>query len=100
MATVWITYWRDIPVLVTARDGDGEVTVSLSPRFQDLVDAVAMQAGLTESEQYLAEWRTGPEQEHRGPAGPAAEAVAARLEERFADVRAEHLRPGGPFEAL
>ena len=46
MATVRITYWRDIPMLVTARDGGGEVSVPLGPAFQDLVDRVAMQDGL------------------------------------------------------
>jgi hypothetical protein len=99
MATVRITYWRDIPVLVTARDGDGEVTVPLSQRFQDLVDAVAMLSGLGESEAYLAQWRTGPEEHRGGPARAAAAAVAAGLEEGFDDVRAGSLRPGGPFDA-
>ena len=27
MATIRITYWRDIPMLVTARDGTDEVSV-------------------------------------------------------------------------
>jgi hypothetical protein len=99
MATVRITYWRDIPVLVTARDRDGEVTVPLSQRFQDLVDAVAMLSGLGESEAYLAQWRTGPEEDRGGSARAAAAAVAAGLEERFDDVRAQSFRPGGPFDA-
>ena len=92
MARIRITYWREIPVLVTARDGAGETTVPLSQRFQELVDAVAMQAGLSESEQYLAEWRTGPEEERPGPATTAAGEVADRLEARFAEIRARHLR--------
>ncbi|MGH7267120.1 MAG: virulence factor [Candidatus Rokuibacteriota bacterium] len=96
MATVRITYWRGIPVLVTARDDQGEVTVPLSQRFQDLVDAVAVLSGLGESDAYLAEWRTGPEEHRGGPAGAAAADVAAGLEERFDDVRAENFRPGGP----
>ena len=62
MATVRITYWRDIPMLVTARDGAGDVSVPLSPVFQDLVDRVAMQEGLGESDAYLAEWRVGAEE--------------------------------------
>jgi len=91
MARIRITYWREIPVLVTARDGPEETTVPLSQRFQDLVDAVAMQAGLAGSEEYLAEWRAGPEEERPGPASVVASHVAAALEERFAAIRAEAL---------
>ena len=60
MATVRITYWRDIPMLVTARDDGGEVSVPLGPAFQDLVDRVAMQDGLAGEDAYLAEWHVGP----------------------------------------
>lgn len=96
MAKVQITYWRNIPVLVRAREGAEEVSVPLSPRFQDLVDSVAMQDGLSESEEYLAHWRTGPEEERPGPAPAVARAVADELEDRFAEVRAQNLRPGSP----
>ncbi len=86
MARVWITYWREIPVLVTAREGAEEATVPLSPRFQELVDAVAMREGLAGAEAYLAAWRQGPAEEHPGPA-----VGAAALEERFDEVRARAL---------
>jgi Virulence factor len=92
MARIRITYWREIPVLVTARDGAEETTVPLTQRFQDLVDAMAMQAGLSDSEEYLAEWRTGPEEERSGPAAAAASQVAAELEERFAEFRVQALQ--------
>jgi len=91
MACVTITYWRDIPVLVTARDDGGEVTVPLSPRFQELVDVVAVQAGRSEAEAYLAGWRTGPDDERPGPAEAAARAVAGELEAAFPDIRARAL---------
>jgi hypothetical protein len=99
MARVRITYWRDIPVLVTAREGADETTVPLSPRFQELVDAVAMQAGLADSEAYLAQWRTGPEEERPGAVRAVADEVAGELEAGFADTRARYVRPGGPFDA-
>ena len=65
MATVRITYWRDIPMLVTARDGGGEVSVPLGPAFQDLVDRIAMQDGLGGEDAYLAEWHVGPPEDAR-----------------------------------
>ena len=99
MARIRITYWRDIPVLVTARDGAAEVTVALSPRFQELVDAVAMQGGLTDAEEYLGAWQTGPEEERPGSVAAAARSAAAELEAAFAEIRARYLRPGGSFDA-
>jgi hypothetical protein len=96
MTRVRVLYWREIPVQVTAREGQDEVTVPLTPRFQDLVDAVALQIGMTESEAYLAGWHHGPEEEHPGSAREAARAAADRLEATFADLRARLLGPGGP----
>ncbi len=97
MAWVEITYWREIPVLVRASEGDVESTVPLSPRFQDLVDLVAIQDGLSESGAYLAEWRTGPGEEKPGSAPTVAHAVAAALEARFGEIRARHVRAGGSY---
>jgi hypothetical protein len=91
MARVRVTYWRDVPVLVTARDGTGEVTVPLSARFQELVDAAAMQAGLSEADAYLAGWRTGPDEDHPGSANEAATAAARTVEAQFAEIRARAL---------
>ena len=95
MARVSVTYWRDIPVLVSGREGADEATVPLSQRFQDLVDSVAMQDGLSDSEAYLAQWRAGPDEERPGPAAAAAHTVAAELEERFGDIRLRTLRSAG-----
>jgi hypothetical protein len=92
MATVRITYWRDIPMLVTARDGGGEVSVPLGPAFQDLVDRVAMQEGLGGEDAYLAEWHVEPPEEAPGPAAAVAEARARELEGTFEAIRERYLR--------
>jgi hypothetical protein len=92
MATVRITYWRDIPMLVTARDGGGEVSVPLAPAFQDLVDRVAMQDGLAEEDAYLADWHVGPAEEAPGAAGAVAAARAREIEAGFEALRDRHLR--------
>jgi hypothetical protein len=91
MATIEITYWRDIPVLVTARTGLDEVTVPLSARFQDLVDRVALAAGFADADAYLAEWRTAPAGERSGPVPAAARAAADELEADFPALRARVL---------
>src|SRR5437870_2232493 len=77
MTTVHVTYWRDIPVLVTARDEREEVSVPLSPAFQELVDRVAVQEGLEDADAYLAEWRVGAGGGHPRP-GPAGGRPGAR----------------------
>ncbi|HEX2501711.1 MAG TPA: virulence factor [Methylomirabilota bacterium] len=92
MTTVRITYWRDIPMLVTARDAGGEVSVPLGPGFQDLVDRVAMQDGLADEDAYLAEWHVGPPEEAAGAAGPAAAARAKALEAGLDALRDRYLR--------
>jgi hypothetical protein len=96
MATVRITYWRDIPMLVTARDGGDEVSVPLSPAFQDLVDRVAMQEGLGDEDAYLAEWHVGPPEDAPGAAGPVAAARARVLEAGFDALRDRYLRGSRP----
>ena len=97
MATVRITYWRDIPMLVTARDGGDEVSVPLGPAFQDLVDRVAMQDGLAGEDAYLAEWHVGPPEEAPGGAGRVAAARAQELETGLDALRDRYL--GGPRRA-
>jgi hypothetical protein len=92
MATVRITYWRDIPMLVTARDGGGEISVPLSPAFQDLVDRVAMQDGLADEDRYLAEWHVGPLEDAAGAAGAVAAARAQELEAGLDALRDRYLR--------
>ena len=92
MATVRITYWRDIPMLVTARDGGDEVSVPLSPAFQDLVDRVAMQEGLAGEDAYLAEWHVGPPEDAPGAAGPVAADRDRALEAGFDALRDRYLR--------
>ena len=94
MATIRITYWRDIPMLVTARDGGGEVSVPLGPAFQDLVDRIAMQDGLGGEDQYLAEWRVGPPEDAAGAAAAVAAARVRELEAGFDALRDRYL--GGP----
>ena len=83
------------PSLVEATDGDGTVRGPLSPRFQDLIDAVAMREGATESEAYLEGWGQAAETERPGDAETVAEAVAAELEgaSRPSSLAASSARP-------
>lgn len=94
-----IIRWKDVPSLVEA-DGDGRtVRVPLTPRFQDLIDALAMREGVSESEAYLEGWGQDEDREREGSPEDVAAAVAAELEEGFGDLvlrRFTGLPPEGP----
>lgn len=83
MATYQIVAWKGIPAGVEARDDAGTVTVQLSDKFQQLIDSVAMQLGLHDSDAYIELWSREAAQERPGAAREVADAVAAELEERF-----------------
>jgi hypothetical protein len=83
VATYAVVTWRGVPASVEASDGAETVTLTLSDRFQQLIDAAAMQLGLHEAEAYMEQWDRTPTAERPGTAREVAEAVAAELEERF-----------------
>ncbi len=89
MARYRIIHWRNIPSLVEAVDGERTVRRPLSQRFQDLIDAVAMREGASDSEAYLEGWGQEAEAERPGSAQSVAEQVAAELEAGFQHLLAE-----------
>ncbi len=91
MARYRVVRWRDIPSLVEAWDAERTVRLPLSQRFQDLIDAVAMREGASESEAYLEGWGRDPERERPGGAQSVADAVAAELEAAFGEYVGRYL---------
>ena len=83
MATYRIVAWKGVPASVEAEDGTASATVQLSERFQLLIDSVAMQLGLQDSDAYLELWSRGEPQDRPGTAREVADAVAADIENRF-----------------
>ena len=84
MARYRITYWRQIPSMVTAQAGDGSVAkVQLPQRFQELIDEEAMRLGMAGSGDYLEQWRQDEWQDAEGTPDEVATAVAARIEEEW-----------------
>ena len=83
MASYQIVAWKGIPASVEAHDGTDTVTVALSEKFQMLIDSVAMQLGLHDSDAYIDLWARESAQERPGDARQVAEAVAAEIEARF-----------------
>jgi hypothetical protein len=83
VASYQIVAWKGIPASVEARDGTDTVTVPLSEKFQMLIDSVAMQLGLHDSDAYIELWARERLQERPGGAREVAEAIAAEIEARF-----------------
>ncbi|MBI4609772.1 MAG: virulence factor [Candidatus Rokubacteria bacterium] len=91
MARYRVIFWRDIPSLVEAVEGDQTVRAPLSQRFQDLIDTLAMRTGASSTEAYLEGWRQEAEAERPGSAEVVAAQVAAELEAGFERLVQHHL---------
>jgi hypothetical protein len=91
MATYRVVAWKGIPASVEAEDGADSVIVRLSERFQTLIDSVAMQLGLHDSDAYMEAWSRGEPQDRPGTAREVADAVVADIEGRFGEFVARSL---------
>jgi hypothetical protein len=56
-AKMVITYWRDIPSMVSAQAGRTRQSGLLDERFEKDIDRAATIAGLVGSDDYLSQWR-------------------------------------------
>lgn len=83
MAEYQIMYWKNIPAEVRAADVSSELTVPLPPRFQEAIDAVAMQEGLSRAADYSEGWHWGELLVLPGTAEEVARAVLTELEEQY-----------------
>ena len=86
MTSVKILYWYDIPVQVKAEDHEGRAGVQLSSRFQEAIDEAAMAANLIGDDDYTNGFKWRDAQERDGTAQSIAEAVAAELEAKYAEI--------------
>jgi len=84
-----VTYWRDLPSLVTARDGGHTAKASLDPRFMVAIDEAAMRLGATDSDAYLEGWVQGEWQERSGGADEVVAAVAQELDAEYSQTRVQ-----------
>lgn len=99
-AELQIIRWRDIPAQVIARRGRETARRLMPESFQQAIDAAAMVAGLTGSDEYTASFRT-----ERRPCGEDLEAEAEAAYEELlrvwtpevlrAAIRTGGLREGG-----
>ena len=91
MAEFRVTYWRDLPSLVTARDGEHTAKSALDARFMVAIDEAAMRLGATDSDAYLEGWRQSAWDERGGSPEEVAQAVANELESEFGETRVQEM---------
>lgn len=85
MAEVQVTYWRDIPSMVVAREGEDVVKVPLAQRFQEAIDEAAMRLGDVDADAYLAGWRRSDWDAVDADPSRAAADLSRALEEEWTD---------------
>lgn len=93
-----VTYWRDIPAQVTAKVGRANARRELSPRFQEAIDAAAMECGAHGTDDYLEGWRKGAPEPCGADLDAAADEAAARLERDYDKDRLARLIVSGGEE--
>jgi hypothetical protein len=100
VAEFQITYWRELPSMVVAREGADQVKVALHERFQEAIDEAAMRLGDVGSDAYLNGWDRSPWTAGEGSPADLAAATAARLEDEWsAETIATYLDTlGAPAE--
>ena len=86
MARYRIFYWKHIPSSF-AVEGDGRtVKKQLSQKIQNAIDAYAMAAGLTGTEEYSSQYKRGQWVERDGSPEEVAETLLSELETEFAKI--------------
>jgi hypothetical protein len=86
-----IIFWRDIPAQVKAKAGRERAGKPLSQRFRVAIDEAAMPTGLTESAEYLSQWRMSDWQENEGDLQQVLETQIAGLEATYPPQRLRRL---------
>jgi Virulence factor len=91
--TYQIVYWRDIPAQVRLRSGRERISRPLAHRFQEAIDAAAMIARTTSTDDYLEEWRSSEWLTGEGDPDPErfADDLVAQLESDYPPARLETL---------
>ncbi|MFV0461469.1 MAG: virulence factor [Actinomycetales bacterium] len=87
MTEYQITFWRDLPSMVVARNADTTTKTPLPQRFQEAIDEAAMRLGATDSAAYLDGWIRADWVETGDDPAAACERVVADLEAEWSSER-------------
>ena len=81
MAIYQVLYWKDIPAQVRVLGEGGRARSRQMPeRFQQEIDARAMQEGLLGTDEYLQHWQWSEKRERDLPVEELLDAIVRELE--------------------
>jgi hypothetical protein len=90
MARYRILSWRDIPAQVKVfEEGRRPLSATLSERWQQEIDRVAMRDGLVGTDDYLSQWEWSQDAEREGSADDVLDALVTELEASWETRRRE-----------
>lgn len=96
MAQVQVIYWRDMPAQIKAQDGNSRATRPLPLRFQVAIGEAAMRAGLTASDDYIAQWTKVRWPDRDGEPDGLIATLIGKIEQQYAPARLRSLiKQGG-----
>ena len=98
MAQLIITYWRDIPTMVVAKEGRTSAKRELPLRFTEAVDMAAMRTGSGGSDDYLAEFKRGEPVSCGSDLEAEVSAAMAKIEAEYDKERLVALAKNGGRE--
>lgn len=93
MTDFQILYWREIPAQVRVFDGRRPLAKELPPRFQVIIDRVAMDEGLAGTDDYLTQWQWTERQQREGEPAALLEVLVDELVDQYDQ---EHRRSAPP----
>ena len=91
MAEFQITYWREIPSMVVARDDSDTFKVALANRFQEAIDEAAMRLGASDADAYMNGWNRSEWTQADGSVSEIAERISCELEENLNEEQLNEL---------
>ncbi len=98
MPQLTIVYWRDIPAQVIVKAGRQNAKRQLPDRYQQSIDAAAMQAGAADTDAYLEDWRRGEPVAVDGDVDVLADNAVVEIEAAYGTERLMALIASGGHE--
>jgi hypothetical protein len=98
MPQLIVTYWRDIPTMVVAKQGRASAKRELPLRFTEAIDMAAMRSGAAGTDDYLAEFRRSEPVECGSDLEAEVSAATAKIEADYDKDRLVALAKNGGRE--
>lgn len=83
MAQYQILFWQDIPSQLKVWDDFDEMKIELPQKYIARIDSAAQKQGLTQGNDYLAQWKWSDIEEREGSVEEVASIIQKEMETKF-----------------